>query len=143
MLLLYFFKASRSGSIELIETILILSAEMPDGLGLLLPVKPHGKSPVELLQRMFDATDQRLFCERMFTAAAQRGHLQLLEWLYTHFQLKEVYQYRCVVQEAIRAHQLGSVKWLLEREQLYVYVLFYKCVCSGNLLNFFCCFSLY
>ncbi len=37
---------------EMLASLLFLSAEMPDGVGLLLPIYPHRKTTVQLLQRV-------------------------------------------------------------------------------------------
>ncbi len=44
----------------MLDSALLLSAEMPDGLGLLLPTVLHGKPTEELLLRVFGPFSQNL-----------------------------------------------------------------------------------
>ncbi len=73
-----FYIAAFAGHVEMFESVLLLSAEMDDGLGLLVTTRsPHGKTAAELFIRLprFDA---------IWRAAASCKHERMVQWLFKH-----------------------------------------------------------
>ncbi len=104
----YFFAAGSVGSVELLESMLLLSAEMDDGLGLLVTTRPHGKTAAQLLQQML-ATKSRW--HELWVPAAQNGHVSLLEWLHHNFPaLPENELYNILRLSALHG-QVAVLKW--------------------------------
>ncbi len=69
-----FFAADSTGDVQLLESLLLLSAEMDDGLGLLVATRPHRKTAAQLLERVYDPT-------HLFKLAVSTGHASFLQWL--------------------------------------------------------------
>ncbi len=67
---------------ELLESVLLLSAEMDDGLGLLVATRPHGKTAAQLLRRLCFVETSLHEIRRLWGPAARNGHLSVLKWLH-------------------------------------------------------------
>ncbi len=60
----------------MLKSLLLLCAEMEDGLGLLVAIRPHDKTPEQLLYRA-----ARHYNVDLWHQAAKNGHVHVLEWL--------------------------------------------------------------
>ncbi len=71
---LRFSTAACGGHVELFENVLLLSAEMDDGLGLLVTTRPHSKTSADLFTRLSNV-------DAIWQAAAECKYVRMLEWL--------------------------------------------------------------
>ncbi len=109
------FAAASSGHVELLESLLLLCAEMDDGLGLLVTTRPHGKTAAQLLPRVMNAAI--LWCR-----AAENGHVRMLQWLCDNASI-ELYHRQEATRCAARGGHTEALNWLW-RQRGYVVVLF-------------------
>ncbi len=90
---------------------LLLGADMDDGLGLRVTTRPHGKTAAQLLQRVFSSTEVEALCE----AAVRRGHVSVLQWLHNSTpKFHKVYAINdaSTVKAAAAGGQVSVLKWL-------------------------------
>ncbi len=99
----------------LLESLLFLSAEMEDGLGLLVASRPHGLIAAQLLQRVCDVTDSE-----MWEGAARRGHVCALRWLHDNFPTLDQNTWQHIARAAAQGGQVETLKWLASKYWLIV-----------------------
>ncbi len=91
---------------------LFLSAEMPNGLGLVFPTRPHGKTAAQLMELVPS--------DRIWKYAASNGHVSVLQWLQKNISYISHSIRVSVMQEAARGGHIEVLKWLSRRPSGYV-----------------------
>ncbi len=90
----------------LAESVLFLSAEMPNGLGLLLPKGPHRKTSAQLLQCVTKIPS------RLWARASQ---VSILQWLQNnHFNVPEEFRPE-IVRNAVKSGHVEALRWFSRR----------------------------
>ncbi len=108
----------------LLETLLFVSAEMEDGLGLLVTTRSHGLTSAQLLQRVCGSGFGQCL---VWEAAARNGHVHVLRWLRdnTNFNTMLGSDSNCICNAALRgASRGGDVDALKFLSEMYVIFLF-------------------
>ncbi len=110
---------------QLLESLLLLSAEMDDGLGLLVATRPHRKTAAQLLERVYNPT-------RLFNAAVRMGHASFLQWLSNSNLMVDDPNYTNdadVVTEAAMGGHVSVLKWLAGQRRYRSAVACFFCLC--------------
>ncbi len=91
------------------ESLLLLSAEMDDGLGLLVTTRPHGKTAGQLLERAISNNNATSTMQTLWQCAAENGHVHMLQWLCDNVSL--IYYSQQAVRYAAQGGHLEALKW--------------------------------
>ncbi len=105
-----FFAADSTGDVQLLESLLLLSAEMDDGLGLLVATRPHRKTAAQLLERVYDPT-------HLFKLAVSTGHASFLQWLSNSNLMVDDANDAEVVTAAATSGHVSVLKWLASQRR--------------------------
>ncbi len=100
---------------------LLLSAEMEGGLGLLATIRPHGKTAAQLLQRVF-AFEYQPWPE-LWERAAQNGHVSLLQWLRRNSFAFSKHDWYDIGRLAAERGQVAVLKWIAKCQPKYVFAI--------------------
>ncbi len=133
------FAAGSLGCVELLESMLLLSAEMDDGLGLLVTTRPHGKTAAQLLQRVLFAPEYLRL--ELWERAAQNTHVSLLEWLRHNSPALSEHEWHCIGVRAAQRGQVAVLKWIASCQPKYVFAVAYEswvCACECECA---CCYA--
>ncbi len=98
----------------MIESVLFLSASMPIGLGLLLPNRPHRKTPAQLLRLAVSSFDG------LWQRAAEHGRVSMLQWLQNNTPIMDYDARIELVKTAVQYGHVEVLKWLSKRRSGYV-----------------------
>ncbi len=101
---------------------LLLSAEMDDGMGLLVTTRSHGKTAAQLLQRVF--TPEYLYLRPyLWERAAQNGHVSLLQWLRHNSPALSEHEWHGIGRLAAQRGQVVVLKWVSSCQPKYVFAI--------------------
>ncbi len=93
---------------------------MDDGLGLLVPTRPHGKTAAQLLQRVFDdqnAERADVGSDELWRRSAEGGHVRMMQWLLDCNKHMGTITAMEVVRAAVQGGHIEAVNWIFHLPQ--------------------------
>lgn len=107
-----------AASVEILESLLLLSANMNDGAGVLFPCLPHQKTPQQLLHRLILCNPA--LRNSLINQAITHGNLAVTQWLHQTISYKSKDgenlvgsdAFRIFIYTAATCGQLEIFRWL-------------------------------
>ncbi len=114
---------------------------MDDGLGLLVATRPHGKTAVQLMQRLKLVPRGWPPLLSLWALAAQNGHISLLQWLHHNFPASLENEWYGIGLQAAQHGQVAVLEWAALCQPKYVFAVAYEswvCACECECA---CCYA--